>query len=209
MSAETERFDLDEYVRGLEDEDEDTGKIGNVAPDWGKFNDISALWSEILPGLWVGGTHDSDTVGVARDVKFTFNGGMVVRDDAEIGPDEFDAVVTLYAWARPVDWHVEEYRWAIMDGGHEVEAEQVKELVVWAHKRWKAGKKVLIRCQAGLSRSTFITTLVLVRDGWTVDDAIDRIREKRSRYALTVNGSSASGPFTRVLRETPVEFWRK
>lgn len=227
--TDSDKFDLDEYVQGLEDEDEqgkpegatldevepdvleeeDDGKIGNYCPDWGRYNDISTIWSEVEPGLWVGGTADEDTVGTARLAKHTWNGGFVVLDDAEIGPEQFDAVVTFYAWARPVDWGVEEYRWHIFDGGQDLDKEQVRDAVAWAHKRWKAGKKVLLRCQAGLSRSTFHTVLVLVRDGWDVEDAIKHVRSKRSRYALTVNGSAAGGPFTRILNETPVEFWRE
>lgn len=198
---------LDEY---LEEADEKPKKIGNAAPDWGRRYGIYDLWSEVKPGLWVGGTDDGDTVGKKRQDKYYWNGGYDITEDAEIGPEEFDAVVTLYAWARPVDWFVEEYRWGIYDGGEEApDAETLRDVVIWAHKRWKNGKKVLLRCQAGLSRSTLVTALVLVRDGMDVQDAIDLIREKRSGYALNVNGSAAGGPFTRLLLDTPVEYWRE
>ena len=52
------------------------------------------LWSEILPGLWTGGTDDYDTIDYVADTKQPRN----------ITQDDFDTVVTLYAWARPADW---------------------------------------------------------------------------------------------------------
>ena len=185
----------------------ETVKIGNAAPDWGRSYGLTDLWTEIKPGLWVGGTADGDTVATARNSNDGWS-GFVVTEEGEIGPDDFDAVVTLYAWARPVDWLVEELRWGIFDGGDAPDLDTVRDAVVWAHKRWKAGKKVLLRCQAGLSRSTFLTALVLVRDGMDIEEAVELIRDSRSRSCLNVNGSSASGAFTKVLWNTPVEFWR-
>jgi hypothetical protein len=189
-------------------EDEDT-RIGNTAPDWGKSYGLTELWTEIKPGLWNGGTADEDTVLQAREGKMSMWSGMVVSDKAEITKDEFDAVVTLYAWARPVDWLVEELRWGIFDGGEAPDIEKVRDAVIWAHKRWKNGEKVLLRCQAGLSRSGLLTALVLVRDGMEVQQAIDTIRRERSGHCLNVNGSSAKGAFTKMLMTTPVEFWRE
>lgn len=199
--------------RDYDDDDEDAElkdpvKIGNMAPDWGRSYGIKDLWSEIKPGLWVGGTHDNDTVMHGRDGWESLWSGLNITEDAEITTEEFQAVVTLYAWARPVDWLVEEYRWGIFDGGEGPDIEDVRDVVVWAHKRWKNDKKILLRCQAGLSRSTFITALVLVRDGMEIQDAIDLIRDKRSPSCLNVNGSSAKGAFTRILMDTPVEYWR-
>ena len=46
------------------------------------------LHSEILPGLWVGGTDDMDTI--------EYSGNL--HAPKEITKKEFDAVVTLYAW---------------------------------------------------------------------------------------------------------------
>lgn len=185
----------------------ETMKLGNTAPDWGKSYGINELWTEIKPGLWVGGTHDDDHVGAARASINSWSGFMI-SDEAEIGPDDFDAVVTLYAWARPVDWLVEELRWGIFDGGEAPDLDTIRDAVVWAHKRWKHDKKVLLRCQAGLSRSTFLTALVLIRDGMDRDEAIELIRSQRSRKCLNVNGSSAKGAFTKILMETPEEYWR-
>lgn len=204
----TEEFDTDLLGETVDDIEPDNGKLGNAAPDWGRSYGLSELWTEIEDGLWVGGTHDDDTVGEARESRHTWTGGFYVTQDAEIGPNEFNAVLTLYAWARPVDWLVEEYRWGIFDGGAAPDLDKIRDAVVWAHKRWKNGDKTLLRCQAGLSRSTFFTALVLVRDGWEVQQAVDHIRRKRSGHCLNVNGSSAKGEFTKILYDTPVEFWR-
>ncbi len=45
-------------------------------------------------------------------------------------------------------------------------------------------KRVLIRCQAGWNRSGLITSLVLMRAGYSAQEAIDLIRERRSHHAL-------------------------
>lgn len=178
--------------------------VSPEAPDWGINYGISSLWTEVEDGLWVGGTDDDDTVGIGRG-ETAFGG---VRGDAYIGPKEFDSVVTLYAWAQPVDWLVEEYRWGIYDGDQDLELEDIRDVVVWAHKRWKSGKRVLIRCQAGLSRSPFITSLVLIREGYEPQEAVDLIRRKRSGYCVNLNGSRRGGTFHGILYDTPVEYWR-
>lgn len=181
-------------------DEEVTPRIGNKAPDWGRNYGIRELWTQVAPGLFVGGTHDNDTIDVPRAA--ARGRGLNVLEDAEIGPEQFDAVVTMYAWARPVDWGVEELRWGIMDGHQALPLEEMQETVAWAHRRWAAGKRVLIRCQAGLNRSSLIAALVLVRDGMTPPEAIDKIRRTRSPQALF------NTAFTRFIIATPVETWR-
>ena len=41
------------------------------------------------------------------------------------------------------------------------------------------GERVLVTCQAGVNRSSFVVALALVQSGWTPSGAIERIREKR------------------------------
>jgi protein-tyrosine phosphatase len=41
------------------------------------------------------------------------------------------------------------------------------------------GLRVLVTCQAGVNRSSFVAALALVRSGWTPAGAIDRIRRNR------------------------------
>lgn len=157
-------------------------------------------------GLWVGGTADDDIISKATRTDWRGN----ITEDAFITKDKFDSVVTLYSWAKPVDWLVEEYRWGIFDGGAEAPSiEKIRDVVRWAHSRWKSGERTLLRCQAGLSRSVFFTSLVLVRDGWEPRDAVKHIRGIRSEHCFSVNGSSRGGHFTEILYNTPVEFWRE
>lgn len=136
------------------------------------------LWSETLPNLWQGGTLDrwagdewgSQGLGIGK----------------KITPSTFDCVYTLYADAEPVSWFVKELRFGFYDGAMDDFAPEgdLLDIVKMAHKDWKSGKKVLIRCQAGLNRSGLVMALVLIRDGYTPADAIRLMREKRSPAVL-------------------------
>ena len=132
------------------------------------------LYSEILEGLWIGGTDDDD-VDVQKTVP-------------AIQKKDFDTVFTAYAWANPCDWFVKEIRYGFYDSHVQGEAgfkpEELDDIASMAYADWKKGKKVLFRCQAGLNRSSLCAALVLMKDGYTADDAINLIRSKRSKYAL-------------------------
>ena len=133
------------------------------------------LWSEILPGLWLGGTDDDDTIETGVD---TYKPRMITKDD-------FDTVVTLYSWAQPVDWLVEEVRYGFYDSeiGH-IDFSAVERAADFAYQAWKSGKRVLIRCQAGINRSSLVMAHVLMKDKYTAREAIDLMREKRSKAVL-------------------------
>lgn len=144
-------------------------------PDYGYERD--ALWSEVVPGLWQGGTADNDTVHTARS--------RAGHAQPAITPKDFDTVVTLYAWAQPVDWFVKEIRLGFWDAGTEsMPVPEIMQAAFLAYQDWAEGKKVLIRCQAGLNRSGLVTALVLMMAGYAAEEAIQTIRETRSRYAL-------------------------
>jgi protein-tyrosine phosphatase len=98
----------------------------------------------------------------------------------------FDSVYTLAGWANGAGANVKEMRFAIEDGDmHDFDAAtDLWPLVESAHADWKAGKRVLIRCRAGLNRSGLVMALVLIREGYEPQDAIDLIREKRGEDAL-------------------------
>ena len=131
------------------------------------------LYSEVAPNLFMGGTDDLATIDKAQELKY-FN-----------GKNEFDCVVTLYAWAAPANWGVEERRFGFPDADIiEDYLPTIIELAQWAHSKWASGKRVNIRCQAGLNRSGLVTALTLMISGMTADQAIDTLREKRSSYAL-------------------------
>jgi protein-tyrosine phosphatase len=134
------------------------------------------LWSEILPGLFLGGTDDDDTIEDASNI----------HTSRTITKDHFDTVVTLYAWANPVDWFVQELRYGFYDSGLEGNADydSLHEAAEFAHKSWKSGKRVLIRCQAGINRSSLTMGLVLMLDGYPAAAAIELMRSKRSNAVL-------------------------
>ena len=147
------------------------------------------LWSEVLPGLWQGGTDDFDTIWEVERASV-----------AEITKKDFDSVYTAYAWANPCDWLVKEVRYPFYDGNmKDIDLVELYGVVRMAHADWKAGKKVLIRCQAGLNRSGLIMALVLMREGYKAKDAIALIREKRSEFAL------CNSTFEKWLLELPAE----
>lgn len=133
------------------------------------------LWSEIKPGLWVGGTGASDEIFSRRPIDA----------EPEITKSHFDTVVTMYAWARPVDWFVKEIRFGIYDHDmSDFEVRALHDLVRIAHSDWRAGDRVLIRCQAGINRSSLVAALVLIRDGMTAHAAIELLRQKRAGGVL-------------------------
>ena len=155
------------------------------------------LWNEILPGLTLGGTDDDDVV-------FEGNGGNCYEHKAFITPEHFDTVVTMYAFAKPVDWFVKEFRFGIYDSDmKDFETEELHDLVVAAHRDWKKGKRVLVRCQAGINRSGLVMALMLIRDGYEAKDAIHLMREKRGQAVL------ANKHFENWLIELDVEGWRE
>ena len=167
---------------------------GIEAPDFSDFIESTPLWSEVLPGLWIGGTDDNDVLG---DVIAFGN------RKAFITPAHFDAVVTMYQYANPVDWLVKEYRYCIYDSDIEhVDLAALFDAVCFAHNEWQKGKKVLVRCQAGLNRSGLVTALVLIREGYSPQAAIELIRTQRNELALF------NRQFVKFLLETDVQLWR-
>ena len=138
------------------------------------FDHEEPAWTEILPGLFQGGTHDADILGA---------------NDAKVNPiitkKAFDTVITMYQWANPVDWFVRELRYCIYDWDLEhFPYAELFDVVRLAHADWKRGQRVLIRCQAGLNRSGLITALVLIREGYTAEEAIRLQRAKRGNWVL-------------------------
>lgn len=150
------------------------------APDYSKFLEETELWSEILSNLWQGGTDDLDVIGDSTHVDL-----FAEEDAAFITPQNFDTVYTLYQYANPVGWFVKEYRYCVYDWNIEhLDLKELYKMVKHAHAEWKEGKRILIRCQAGLNRSSLVTALVLIREGYTAKDAINLIREKRNPECL-------------------------
>jgi len=137
----------------------------------------NGLYSEILPGLWQGGTHHEDGRG-ARAVGHPHS--------RPITATEFDVVATFYQEANAVDWHVLEMRYPFWDGNlTDANMDYLIGIARFLNAEWKRGKRVLTRCQAGWNRSGFVTALVLLIDGYSAEAAIDLIRNRRSSDALS------------------------
>ncbi len=59
------------------------------------------LFSMIAPNLFQGGTDDLDVIH------------LPVTNNRKRTDLPFDAIVTMYAWARPADWNVQEFRYGV------------------------------------------------------------------------------------------------
>ena len=130
--------------------------------------------TEILPGLWQGGTEDHEVVGCP-----TPRGHYSLNYS-------FDFIVTLYADAMPAPWGVEELRFRFPDSCLTplVELKAVS-LARSAYQHWLAGERVLIRCQAGVNRSGLVMALVLMHHGFSAADAISLQRGRRGNAVLS------------------------
>ena len=132
-----------------------------------------SLWSEIIPNLWVGGTDDHDVVNVPKKLPNFGEAKM------------FDMVISLYAHSQPVGWQNLEIRYCFGDGPLSPEDnKELDKIAEWAYQEFLLGKKLGIRCQLGINRSTFVVGKLLVKLGYQPGEAIALIREKRSPYAL-------------------------
>jgi hypothetical protein len=130
------------------------------------------LWSEILPGLWMGGTPMADELGASRDLPF-------------ITSTLFQTVITLYSHAQPVDYYVKEIRLGFFDHDQmDVDLADLGHAVHVGHSDWVTGRRVLVRCQAGWNRSGLVTALIMMRSGLEAEETIDVIRRRRSTFAL-------------------------
>jgi len=131
------------------------------------------LYSMVAPNLFQGGTDDLDVIHLAQ----TNN-----RPRVDL---PFDAIVTMYAWARPADWNIQEFRYGVLDASiKDIDLSRLRQAVEFGYDRWKQGDRVLVRCQAGLNRSGLVLALILIKDGLTPVHAIERIRNNRGPDAL-------------------------
>ena len=144
--------------------------------DYEDFSPLN-LWDEITKNLWQGGTDDSDIIGT-----------KILNSDYEptITVKNFDTVLTLHAWSNPADWGVKELRYPFHDGviGKDVHPRELFFLTKYIDDELKQGKRVLVRCLAGLNRSGLINSLVLVRQGLSPSQALDLVRSRRSVWSL-------------------------
>ena len=125
------------------------------------------LYSMIAPNLFQGGTDDLDVIHLAQ----TNN-----RPRTDL---PFDAIVTMYAWARPADWNIQEFRYGIPDAAiTDIDLNRLRQAVEFGHERWKAGDRVrlvdLHSVAAHLNGKTGIVTDTMV----STLGSSDRVRVK-------------------------------
>ncbi|MFF3325593.1 protein phosphatase [Streptomyces sp. NPDC002889] len=128
-------------------------------------------WDEITTGLWVGGHVWSVADRAHQDV-------VVER--------EFDLVISLYTRAGhgPADG-VEHHVAPIPDDWLTAEEiDRVRGLAVVAADAVRAGRRVLVRCYSGYNRSGLVAAQALIELGHDGAGAIDRVRLRRSPWAL-------------------------
>lgn len=131
-------------------------------------------WDEILPGLFVGGHQCHPKNGWPGTM-----GDVIVRD-------EFDLVVSLYdggIWYGPSKGRSVRHQMVdgVLEADHHEAIHRLADEVVTA---LGLKQKVLVRCWAGLNRSSLVTALAMIKMGWKPEDAIVQIRDARSPYAL-------------------------
>jgi hypothetical protein len=92
--------------------------------------ELSPSWpdtspTEILPGVWQGGTSESSFLGMSTKVGHYR------------GEHPFDLIVTLYADAQPAPWGVEEIRWGFPDADlDDKDFGHLKRIAAYVAERW-------------------------------------------------------------------------
>ncbi len=138
----------------------------------GSFFDVP-MYSQIEENLWVG---CSPSEFPSWEYK-----PLLRQEDGQT--PMFDKILNLYPWGfygvpdRTEKIDVEMYDSEDIDG-------RVTELAEMVNQWLDEGKRVLVHCQAGLNRSSFVTARALMLRGKTADEAIDLIRSKRSPLCL-------------------------
>ena len=128
-------------------------------------------WSEVAPGLWMGGH------------VYLAGGGISTK---AIVTDQFDVVYSLtqkegYGPAAGVEHHVLRLPDDVLTAQ---QIRDVEEFAASAASDYAAGRHVLVRCWAGMNRSGLVVAEVLIQSGYTAADAIAMIRKYRSPAAL-------------------------
>lgn len=150
----------------------------------------NAEYHEILPNLYLGGHVWRDDSGRIRDG----------RSSSISNDPSWDYVVSAY-----IEGYSEktlpqcDMRLVLFDDTEEGLDEdtwrRVGSAVDEAVARYKQNQKILVRCQAGYNRSGMLMCLILMRLGYTADEAIELARECRGKDVL-INKS-----FERYVRE--------
>ncbi|GAA4559506.1 protein-tyrosine phosphatase family protein [Planotetraspora kaengkrachanensis] len=129
-------------------------------------------WNEIVPGLFMGGHHYRDS-----------SGGLL---PVVVG-SEFDVVVSLYRRDGHGPAEAVVHRCCEIPDGPLTSRQlaEVVELGEFAAAAVREDRKVLVRCQAGYNRSGLVIVQALLTLGYSLDDAMFLVRNRRSKWALS------------------------
>ncbi|MCX4820122.1 protein phosphatase [Streptomyces sp. NBC_01142] len=137
----------------------------------GNVPEPRSRWDEITTGLWMGGHVWADAEQGHQDV-------VVDR--------EFDVVISLYTREghgppEGVEHHIARIPddWLTAE-----EIDRVRRLAVVAADAVRARRTVLVRCYSGYNRSGLVAAQTLIELGHDSSGAIDRVRLRRSPWAL-------------------------
>ncbi|MFF3430523.1 protein phosphatase [Streptomyces sp. NPDC002602] len=128
-------------------------------------------WSEIRPGLWMGGHFWTDSAGEVRPA---------------VAGDEFDLVISLFTRAgHGPHLAVQHLITELPDGPLTTDQiHSVQELARTTTRALRAGRTVLVRCHSGHNRSGLVIAQSLIELGHDPHTAISLIRRRRSPRAL-------------------------
>ncbi|GGT09462.1 protein phosphatase [Streptomyces toxytricini] len=130
-----------------------------------------APWNEVATGLWMGGHYWTDALGDGHPVVVGTEFGPVISLFSRPGHGPSPGVEHLVA--------------EIPDGPlTAAQLHSVQQLAGAAARAVRAGRTVLVRCNAGYNRSGLVVAQALVELGWETTTAIKDIRKKRSPSAL-------------------------
>ena len=117
---------------------------------------------EIVPGLWQGGENSPPAYQNQDGTDF-----------------QFDAIATIEPTIPLFELPIKQIRLELLATA--IDRNQIPAILNaadWAFDNWRGGKQVLIRCQAGMNRSSLIIAIVLMKNGTSAEDAISLIRTK-------------------------------
>lgn len=148
-------------------------------------------WSEVIPGLWIGG-HEYQAQEPTFEPDWGVVGPTYIVTADELAEARFDVVASLYEDDCHPGEDVEHLSMVIDDNLFRMPTvDQIESLWEMAEQvacHVRAERKVLVRCHAGLNRSSLVAALAMIQMGHEPQEAIDLIREKRSpRFALFNN----------------------
>ena len=119
-------------------------------------------YSEVLPGLWVGGQH------FLRGVKTMRRQGIT-------------AIVNLRTWPNDEDRRreLDHYLWLPTTDHTPPSMEDVQRGIDFIQEQIDAGRQVYVHCRAGVGRAPTMTAFYLVSKGMTPEEAWTTIRKVR------------------------------